>query len=278
MRSFVIALVLISALLPSSVRAQARCGASRSRNLHQRLFRHHSVRPREGARSCGRAHGAGRRVRGAARLRSRAPGFRRGHPHRPDVREGVRQSRRGATERSRISTRPSTTSRGVLTLEPRSAHAFADRAGMHRLNGQARCGDSRLHRGDSHRPRVRRGDSEPRHHAGRHRRSAPTRSPISPAPSSCRIGTGTEPGAPIALVDRGVCYEKTGPRRSGGEGLLRAPRRWSRARSMVSSFAARCISGRGNTIAPRRLRAGARRQSELGDRAIWTGHGEAHDR
>ena len=135
MRSFVIALVPISALLPSTVSAQARCGHPDPEI---------SIGVCSGIIQSGRVKGHDLAVahtergiayvtllitivpfwtleRPSASIRS----FARAFANRGAVYGAKQDFEKALADFSR-----------VLTLEPRSAHAFADRAGMHRLNGQ----------------------------------------------------------------------------------------------------------------------------------------------
>lgn len=215
MRNFVIALVLISALLPSSVRGQARCGdpdPEISISVCSAVIQDGRLRGRDLAiahTNRGIAyvmlldydrglHDFGQAIRTDAGY---APAFaNRGAVY------GAKQDFGKAIEDF---TR-------VLALEPRSAHAFADRAGMHRLNGQYEeairdyseaiglnpafadailnraltlAGTSRCAEAIADFSRVIELSGVPRSGSG----------------SGSRLD-----GAAIALVDRGVCYEKAG--------------------------------------------------------------------
>jgi tetratricopeptide (TPR) repeat protein len=96
----------------------------------------------------------------------------------------------------------------VLKLEPDSAHAWADRAGMYRLNGQhdeairdyteAIRIDPRFAEAILNRAIVLAGTS----------RCAEAIADFTRVLALSEPGTGT--GASIALIDRGICYEKLG--------------------------------------------------------------------
>jgi tetratricopeptide (TPR) repeat protein len=105
----------------------------------------------------------------------------------------------------------------ALKLEPRSAHAFADRAGMHRLNGQH---DEAI-RDYTEAIRINPAFAEAILNraitlAGTSRCPAAitdfTRAiELFESEPGARTATGTRnPGTAIALVDRGVCHEKSG--------------------------------------------------------------------
>ena len=260
MRSFVIALVLmlISALSPSSARAQARCGdpdPEISISVCSAII--------QSGRARGRDLAVAHTERGVAYVTlldyDRAlldfgeairidPTFARAFANRGAVHGAKQDFDKAIDDFTR-----------VLELEPRSATRLRRSRGHAPPQRAARRGDSRLHRGDSPQPGVRRGDSEPRHHAGRH---------VAMCGGDCRFharhrafesNRNQEPGS-HRLVDRGVCYEKGGrddlalkdysahleldPRSQYGlelRGALLLPRAAIRSR-------------------PRRLRAGARRQ------------------
>lgn len=135
MRNFVIALVLISALLPSSVRAQARCG-DRDPEI--------SISVCSAVIQAGRLRGRDLAIahtnRGIAYVTlldyDRAlQDF--GQAIRADDRYAPAFANRGAVYGAKQDFGKAIEDlTRALTLEPRSAHAFADRAGMHRLNGQ----------------------------------------------------------------------------------------------------------------------------------------------
>ena len=214
MRSCFIALLLISALPPPSARAQARCGDPDPEI---------SIALCSGIIQSGRAKGRNLAVahteRGVAyvtlldydralldfgeAIRIDAT-FARAFANRGAV-HGAKQEFGQAIEDF---TR-------VLALEPRSAHAFADRAGMYRLNGEHDAairdygeairinpgfGDAFLNRaitlaGTSRCPEA----------------IADFTRAIELLEPEPRTGTGTRnPSSAIALVDRGVCYEKAG--------------------------------------------------------------------
>jgi tetratricopeptide (TPR) repeat protein len=216
MRSCFIALLLISALPPSGARAQARCGdpdPEISIALCSAIV--------QSGRAKGRDLAVAHTERGVAyvtlldydralldfgeAIRIDAT-FARAFANRGAV-HGAKQDFDKAIEDF---TR-------VLALEPRSANAFSDRAGMYRLNGQhdeairdygeairinPRFGDAFLNRAITLAGTSRCADAiadftraiellEPERGTG--------------------TGTGTQnASAAIALVDRGVCHEKTG--------------------------------------------------------------------
>ena len=210
MRSFVSALVVISALSPSSVRGQARCGhpdPEISISVCSAVI--------QSGRARGRDLAVAHTERGVAyvalldydralqdfgeAIRADAT-FARAFANRGAVYGAKQDFDRAIDDFSR-----------VLALEPRSAHAFADRAGMHRLNGQhdeairdyseairldAAFGEAILNRGITL--------------AGTSRCAEA----IADFTRAIELAE-TEPGArnagtAIALVDRGVCLEKAG--------------------------------------------------------------------
>ena len=270
MRSFVIALVLISALLPSTVRAQARCGHPDPEI---------SISVCSGIIQSGRAKGRDLAVahteRGIAYVTlldyDRAlldfgeairidPSFARAFANRGAVYGAKQDFEKALADFSR-----------VLTLEPRSAHAFADRAGMHRLNGQD---DAAI---KDYTEAIRIDPAFADAILNRAITLAGTGKCAEAIPDFTRA-IELNPRDPIALVDRGLCYEKTerddlalndySAHLDRGAAIAGWPRASRRA-----VFPGAAVRSRW-----RRLRAGARRQSELGDRVIWKGHGEAHDR
>jgi tetratricopeptide (TPR) repeat protein len=135
MRSFVVALVLISALFPSSAIAQPRCG-----DPDPEISISVCTAAIQSGRVKGRELAVAHTNRGAAFVAlldyDRAlkdfedavridPTFARAFANRGAV-HGAKQDFDSAIDDF---TR-------VIALEPRSAHAFADRAGMHRLKGE----------------------------------------------------------------------------------------------------------------------------------------------
>src|SRR5688572_29633388 len=135
MRSSVVALVLISALLPSSAIAQARCGdpdPEISISVCTAIIQSGRIRGRELA--------VAHTNRGAAFVALldydralkdfedavRVDGtFAKAFANRGAVHGAKQDFDRAIEDFTR-----------VIALEPRSAHAFADRAGMHRLKGE----------------------------------------------------------------------------------------------------------------------------------------------
>ncbi len=287
MRNSVIALVviwLLSALTPSSARAQARCGdpdPEVSISVCSAII--------QAGRARGRDLAVAHTERGVAYVAlldyDRAlHDF--GEAIRIDATFAKAFANRGAVHGAKQDFDKAIDDfTRALKLEPRSSHAFADRAGMHRLNGQhdeairdyteairmnpafaeailnraitlagtSRCADAIA---DFTRA-IELFESEP----------------------GTRTGTGTRnAGTAIALVDRGVCYEKSGRDDLAVEGLLRAPRAraalavWPRAswRAVLPCAAIRPRA--------RRLRAGARREPELADGALRARVGETEDR
>lgn len=216
MRSYVIALVLISALLPSTARGQARCG-DRDPEI--------SISACSATIQSGRARGRELALthleRGIAYVAlldydrglqdfgdaiRLDPTLARAFANRGAV-YGAKQDFDKAIEDF---TR-------VIALDSRSAHAFADRAGMHRLNGQheeairdyteairidATFTDAILNRGITLAGTSRCGDAI----------ADFTRAiELSESEPATRTGTGIpNPGTAIALVDRGLCREKAG--------------------------------------------------------------------
>ncbi|HET9468696.1 MAG TPA: tetratricopeptide repeat protein [Vicinamibacterales bacterium] len=211
MRNCVIALVLISALTPPSARAQARCG-----HPDPEISISACTAVIQAGRARGRELADAHTERGIAyvtlldydrALQDFADAIRidktfvkalanRGAVH------GAKQEFDKAIEDFT----------SVLQLEPRSAHAYADRAGMHRLNGQQdeairdyteairidpAFADALLNRAITL--------------AGTGR-CADAIADFTRVIELSRTGTGngTATGTLIALIDRGVCYEKSG--------------------------------------------------------------------
>jgi tetratricopeptide (TPR) repeat protein len=217
MRSFVIALVLISALLPSSVRGQSRCGdpdPEVSISVCSAII--------QSGRARGRDLAVAHTERGVAYVAlldyDRAlQDF--GEAIRADATFAKAFANRGAVYGAKQDfDRAIEDFTRVLMLEPRSAHAFADRAGMHRLNGQhdeavrdyteairiePAFGEAILNRGITLAGTSRCADA-----------IADFTRVIELSDSEPGTGTGTRnpgtPGVSIALVDRGVCREKAG--------------------------------------------------------------------
>jgi tetratricopeptide (TPR) repeat protein len=211
MRNFAIALVLISALPPPDARGQARCGdpdPEISISVCSAII--------QAGRARGRDLAAAHTERGVAyvtlldydralldfaeAIRIDAT-FARAFANRGAV-HGAKQDFDKAIEDF---TR-------VLALEPRSAHAFADRAGMHRLIGQH---DAAI-RDYTEAIRINPAFAEALLHraialAGTSRCA----DAIADFTRAIELfqrepGTGTGTGTLIALIDRGVCYEKGG--------------------------------------------------------------------
>src|SRR5688572_25164575 len=218
MRSFVTALVVISALLPSSVRGQERCGHPDTEI---------SISVCSGVIQSGRARGRDLAValteRGIAYVAlldyDRAL-LDFGEAIRVDATFAKAFANRGAVYGAKQDFDKAIDDfTRVLALEPRSAHAFADRASMHRLNGQhdeairdyseairldPKFGEAILNRGITLAGTSRCAEAIPDF----------TRA-IELSEPGTRTGTGTgtgtrNPGTAIALVDRGLCLEKAG--------------------------------------------------------------------
>ena len=212
MRNFVIALVLISAVRPSAARAQARCGdpdPEVSISICSAII--------QAGRAKGRELAVAHTERGVAYVAlldyDRAlsdfgealridPTFAKAFANRGAV-HGAKQDFDKAIEDF---TR-------AIELGPRSAHAFADRAGIHRLNGQHDAAirdyteairidpafaDAILNRAITLAGTSRCADAITDFTRAIELFSVPG--------SSSSSGSGIA----IALVDRGVCYEKTG--------------------------------------------------------------------
>jgi tetratricopeptide (TPR) repeat protein len=214
MRIVLIALVIISALLPSSVSAQARCGHPDPEV---------SISVCSAAIESGRARGRDLAIahteRGVAYVAlldyDRAlHDF--GEAIRIDSTFAKAFANRGAVYGAKQDfDRAIDDFTRVLALEPRSANAFADRAGMHRLNGEhdeairdyseairinPAFGDAILNRGITLAGTSRCADA-----------IADFTRAIELSESEPGTGTGTRnAGTAIALVDRGVCREKAG--------------------------------------------------------------------
>jgi tetratricopeptide (TPR) repeat protein len=210
MRNCVIALVLISALLPSSVRGQARCGDADpeiSITICSALI--------QSGRLSGRDLAIAHTDRGVAYVTLldydralqdfdqaiRVDGtYAKAFANRGAV-YGAKQDFDKAIEDF---TR-------VVTLEPASAHAFADRAGMHRLNGQH--GEAIRDYSEA----IRLDPAFAEAILNRALMLAGTSRCGDAIPDFTRAielwesepGTGARNLA-IALVDRGVCHEKAG--------------------------------------------------------------------
>ena len=216
MRSFVTALVIISALLPSSVRGQARCGhpdPEISISVCSAVI--------QSGRTRGRDLAVAHTERGVAYVAlldyDRAlQDF--GEAIRIDATFARPFANRGAVYGAKQDfDRAIGDFTRVLALEPRSAHAFADRAGMHRLNGQhddairdyteairidPAFGEAILNRGITLAGTLRCAEA-----------IADFTRAIELLKSEPGIGTGTGTriaGTAIALVDRGICREKAG--------------------------------------------------------------------
>jgi tetratricopeptide (TPR) repeat protein len=212
MRNFVIALVLISAVLPSAARAQARCGdpdPEVSISVCSAVI--------QSGRARGRELAVAHTDRGVAYVSlldyDRAlsdfgeairadPTFARAFANRGAV-HGAKQDFDKAIEDF---TR-------AIELGPRSAHAFADRAGMHRLNGQHDAAirdyteairvdpafaDAILNRAITLAGTSRCAEAIPDFTKAIELLGVP------------RSSSGSGSGISIALIDRGVCHEKTG--------------------------------------------------------------------
>ena len=135
MRRLVIALVIISALLPSSVRAQARCGhpdPEVSISVCSALIQSGRVRGRDLAV----AH-TERGVAYVALLDYDRALRDFGEAIRADATFAKAFANRGAVYGAKQDFDKAIDDfTSAIALEPRSADAYADRAGMHRLNGQ----------------------------------------------------------------------------------------------------------------------------------------------
>jgi tetratricopeptide (TPR) repeat protein len=218
MRNSVIALVLISALisavLPSAARAQARCGdpdPEVSIGVCSAIIK--------SGRARGRDLAVAHTERGVAYVAlldyDRAltdfgeairidPTFAKAFANRGAVHGAKQDFDKAIDDFTR-----------ALQLEPRSAHAFADRAGMHRLNGQHDAairdyteairldpafGDAVLNRAITLAGTSRCAEAIPDF----------TRA-LELFERGTATGTGTgNPGTSIAFIDRGVCHEKAG--------------------------------------------------------------------
>jgi tetratricopeptide (TPR) repeat protein len=210
MRSFVIALVLISALPPSDARGQARCGhpdPEISIGVCSAII--------QSGRARGRDLAAAHTERGVAYVTlldyDRAL-LDFGEAIRIDPTFGKAFANRGAVYGAKQDfDRAIEDFTRVLALEPRSANAFADRAGMHRLNGQH---DEAI-RDYTEAIRINAAFAEAILNraitlAGTSR-CADAIADFTRAIELFETEPGTRnPGTPIALVDRGVCHEKGG--------------------------------------------------------------------
>lgn len=207
MRTCVIALVLVSALVPSTVIAQARCGhpdPEISISVCSSIIQSGRVKGRDLA--------VAHTERGIAYVTlldyDRAlhdfgeairidPSFARAFANRGAVYGAKQDFDNAISDFTR-----------VLTLEPRSAHAFADRAGMHRLNGQHEAAIR------DYTDAIRIDPSFAEAMLNRAIALAGTGRCADAIPDFTRAIElfGREPGTgtPIALVDRGVCHEKGG--------------------------------------------------------------------
>jgi tetratricopeptide (TPR) repeat protein len=205
MRSSVIALVLISALLPSSAIAQARCGDPDPEI---------SISVCTAAIQSGRVKGRELAVihtnRGAAFIvlldYDRAlkdfedavridPTFARAFANRGAVHAAKQDFDRAIEDFTR-----------VLALEPRSAHAFADRAGMHRLKGEHEQAIGDYTQAIQIDPSFTEAILNRGITLAGTGRCADAIADFSRAIELSKAGTTTS----IALVDRGLCREKTG--------------------------------------------------------------------
>ena len=214
MRSFVIALVLISALLPSNARAQVRCGdpdPEVSISVCSSVIQSGRARGRDLAiahTERGVAYVAlldyDRALRDFGEAIRIDATFAKAFANRGAVYGAKQEFDRAIDDFTR-----------VLALEPRSAPAFADRAGMHRLNGQHDAairdyseairldpafGEAILNRGITLAGTSRCADAIADFTRAIELFGVPG--------SGSGSGSGSE--AAIAFVDRGVCYEKSG--------------------------------------------------------------------
>jgi tetratricopeptide (TPR) repeat protein len=207
MRNFVTALVLISALIPWNARAQARCGhpdPEISISMCSAIIQSGRVRGRELA--------AAHTERGVAyvtlldydrALQDFADAIR------ADATLAKAFANRGAVYGAKQEFEKAIDDfTRVLKLEPGSAHAWADRAGMYRLTGQhddairdyteAIRIDPRFAEAILNRAIMLAGTS----------RCAEAIADFTRVLELSKPGTGT--GTSIALIDRGICYEKLG--------------------------------------------------------------------
>jgi tetratricopeptide (TPR) repeat protein len=212
MRRSVIALLLLSALLPLTLRAQARCGhpdPEISISVCSALIQSRRARGRDLAV----AH-TERGVAYVALLDYDRALYDFGEAIRADATFSKAFANRGAVYGAKQEfDRAIADFTRVLALEPGSANAFADRAGMHRLNGQH---DEAI-RDYTEAIRLNPAFSEAMLNRGI--TLAGTSRCAEAIPDFTRAiellesepGTGTRnTGTAIALVDRGVCREKEG--------------------------------------------------------------------
>jgi tetratricopeptide (TPR) repeat protein len=207
MRNCVTALVLISALIPYSARAQARCGhpdPEISISMCSAVI--------QSGRARGRELATAHTERGVAYVTlldyDRAlQDF--AHAIQADATLARAFANRGAVygAKQEFDKAIDDFSR-VLQLEPASAHAWADRAGMYRLNGQHE---------DAIRDYTEAIRIDPRFVDALLNRAiilAGTSRCAEAIADFTRVlelsGSGTGTGAAIALIDRGACYEKSG--------------------------------------------------------------------
>jgi tetratricopeptide (TPR) repeat protein len=205
MRSFVIALVLISALLPSSAIAQARCGdpdPEISISVCTAILKSGRIRGRELA-----AVHTNRGVAFVALLDYDRALSDFDDAVRIDATFAKAFANRGAVHGAKQDFDKAIEDfTRVIALEPRSAHAFADRAGMHRLKGeheraindytQAIQIDPAFTEAILNRGITLAGTS----------RCTDAIADFTRAIDLSKTGTGTS----MALVDRGLCHEKAG--------------------------------------------------------------------
>ena len=251
MRSFVTALVVISALLPSSVRGQERCGhpdPEISISVCSAVI--------QSGRARGRDLAVAHTERGIAYVAlldyDRAlHDF--GEAIRADATFSKAFANRGAVYGAKQDFDKAIDDfTRVLALEPRSANAFADRASMHRLNGQhdeairdyseairlnPAFAEAILNRGI-----TLAGTSRCAEAIADFTRAIELSEPGIGTRTRTGTGTGTRnryrPGRSRSLPG------ESGPRRSCGARLLRAPRARAALAGTVSSFEARCTSVR----------------------------------
>src|SRR5687767_2100894 len=210
MRNYVIALVLISALLPSSVRGQSRCGDADpeiSISMCSALIQSGRLRGRDLAI----AH-TGRGVAYVTLLDYDRAVQDFDHAIRADSTYAKAFANRGAVYGAKQDFDKAIEDfTRVLTLEPHSAHAFADRAGMHRLNGQH---DAAIR---DYTEAIRIDPAFTEAILNRALTLAGTERCIDAIADFTRVielsqrkhGTPNS-GTSIALVDRGVCHERAG--------------------------------------------------------------------
>ena len=281
MRNFVIAPVLISlisAVLPSSARAQARCGdpdPEVSISVCSAVIQSGRVRGRELAV----AH-TERGVAYVALLDYDRALRDFGDAIRIDATFSKAFANRGAVHGAKQDFDKAIDDfTRAIELEPRSAHAFADRAGMHRLTGEHDAAirdyteairiDPAFAEAILNRAITLAGTS----------RCADAIADFTRAIALFERGTGTgSSGTSIAFVDRGVCHEKAGR----DDLAVKDYSAHLRARAAIAIWprAARRAALPSGPIRsrPRRFRAGACRQPELADGAVRARIGEAEDR